>query len=326
MFDRRRVLTCLFAASLAAGAAGSAVAQVPYPNRPITLVLPYAAGGGTDAIARVFAKSLEERLGGSIIVDNRPGAGGNIATDAVAASPADGYTLIIGNQGPMVVSPHLFKSLKSDPEKTLEPIGLIADAALMIVVGPRLKVTTLTQLIAAAKTSELAYASASNASASHLAALLLQRATGFKARHVAYRGAGPALNDLVGGHVDFMITTIPSATGLILGKQLTALAVTGAARADALPDIPTAIEAGVPGFMASTWYGLLAPRGLPDAVRAKLEAGMNEALKEPVLAARLKDDGARPATLRGAAFGAFMAEERKRWGEVVRQENLSIKE
>ena len=188
-----------------------------YPSRPIALVLPYAAGGGTDAIARVFAKALEEALGGTIVVENRPGAGGNIATDAVSTARPDGYTLLIGNQGPMVVNPHLYKNMKSDPEQTLEPIMLIASAALVVVVGPSLKPTTLPELIAEAKRRPRR---------AHLR-VGLQRlgqppgdaAAGagdrHQGRHVAYRGAAPALNDVVGGHVDFMVTTIPSVTGLI---------------------------------------------------------------------------------------------------------------
>jgi tripartite-type tricarboxylate transporter receptor subunit TctC len=305
-----------------------ALAQDKYPSRPITLLLPYAAGGGTDAIARVFGRAMEEKLGGSIVIDNRPGAGGNLATDAIAKAAPDGYTLLIGNQGPMVVNPHLFANMKSDPEKTLEPIGLIAEASLVVVTGPKLKTKTLKEFldVARSRNGEITYASASNASASHLAALLMTRAGGFKARHVAYRGAGPALNDLVGGHVDFMITTVPSVTGLVLGKQLDGLAVTGNERVEVFPDIGTAKEAGLDRFYAAAWYGLLAPKGIPSDIKEKLETAMTEALKDATLIARLRDDGGKPSSLRGAAFAAYMAAERKRWGDVVREENLSLRE
>ena len=320
--DRRAFLLAACTTALATRSS----AEERYPSRPIGLVLPYAAGGGTDAIARVFAKALEEALGGTIVVENRPGAAGNIATDAVSAAKPDGYTLLIGNQGPMVVNPHLYKNMKSDPEQTLEPIILIASAALVIVVGPSLKLTTLPELIAEAKRRPdgLTYASASNASASHLATLLLERATGIKARHVAYRGAAPALNDVVGGHVDFMVTTIPSVTGLIAGGRVTALAVTGPARAAALPDVPTTAEAGVPGYTASAWYGLLAPKGLPADIRARLESAARTALQRPDLLARVKDDGAVASGLGGPEFAAFMAAERKRWGEVIRDADLKL--
>jgi tripartite-type tricarboxylate transporter receptor subunit TctC len=316
------------AAALALLCAHAAQAQDPYPTRPITLVLPYAAGGGTDAIARVFAKALEEKLGGVIVVENRPGAGGNIATDAVANAAPDGYTLLIGNQGPMVVNPHLYTTMKSDPEQTLEPIALIANAALVIVVGPASKMQTLSELVAEAKNRPegLTYASASHASASHLATLLLERAAKIKARHVAYRGASLALSDVVGGHIDFMITTIPSATGLINGGKLKALAVTGEARAGALPEVPTAAEAGLPAYTASAWYGLLAPKGVPVDVRARLEKAAGEAHRSDMLLARIKDDGAQASDLRAEAFRTFMAAERKRWGEVIKDANITLKE
>ncbi len=314
--------------ALVVALAPPSLAQERYPSRAITLILPYAAGGGTDAIARVFAKALEERLGGTIVVENRPGAGGNLATDAVANAMPDGYTLLIGNQGPMAVNPHLFTTMRSDPERTLEPIALIANASLVVVVGPSLKAATLADLVAEARRrpGALTYASASHASASHLATLLLERAAGIKARHVAYRGASPALSDVVGGHVDFMITTIPSATGLIAGGKVKALAVTGAERAAVLPGVPTAAEAGVPGYTAFAWYGLLAPKGLPAAIRAKLEAAAAGALQGPQLVARIKSDGALPSELRGEAFRTFIAAERKRWGEVIREANITLKE
>jgi tripartite-type tricarboxylate transporter receptor subunit TctC len=326
--DRRAFLRGLSAAAGASASIGPACSQDRYPSRAITLVLPYAAGGGTDAIARVFAKALEETLGGAIVVENRPGAAGNLATDAVARAQPDGYTLLIGNQGPMVVNPHLYKTMKSDPALTLEPITLIANAALVVVVGPSLKVQSLADLVAEAKRrpTELTYASASNLSASHLATLLLERAAGIKARHVAYRGAAPALNDVVGGHVDFMVTTIPSATGLILGGTVTALAVTGATRVAAIPDVPTAAEAGLPGYAASAWYGLLAPSGLPVDIRARLEAAAREALQRGDVLDRIKDDGATASGMRAEAFAAFMATERQRWGEVIRDANITLKE
>lgn len=329
MHDRRHALWLGLAAALSILAQALPLsAQERYPTRPIALVLPYAAGGGTDAIARVFAKALEEKLGGVIVVENRPGAGGNIATDTVSNAQPDGYTLLIGNQGPMVVNPHLYKNMKSDPERTLEPIALIADAALVIVVGPASKVGTLTELVAEARNRPdgLTYGSASHASASHLATLLLERAAGIKARHVAYRGAAPALTDVVGGHLDFMITTIPSATGLISGGKLKALAVTGPARIAALPDVPTAAEAGLPGYVASAWYGLLAPKGIPPAVRTILEKAAGDALQNPELAARIRDDGAAPSDKRADAFRAFMAAERKRWGDVISAANITLKE
>jgi len=317
---RRRTILALLAI------APVARAQEKYPSRPITLIIPYTAGGGTDAVARVFAARLSQVLSGQIIVDNKPGAGGNLGTEIVARAKPDGYTLLIGNQGPMVVNPHLFPNMPADPEATLEPIALIADTTLVVVVGPRLQVKTLPELIAEAKKrpGELTYASASNASASHLAAALMCDVAGISARHVPYRGAAPALTDVVGGHVDFMITTVPSATGLIEGGKLTALAVTGAQRAGLLPTVPTAIEAGVAGYTASAWYGLLAPKGLPADVLQRLETATAEALGDAKVQERLKADGASPVAMGSAAFGAFMKRERARWGEVVRKARITV--
>ena len=329
MLDRRSLVAGLSATSSLLFRPALALAQAKYPSRPVTLMLPYAAGGGTDAVARVFASRLEQQLGGSIVVENRPGAGGNLSTDAVSNAKPDGYTLLIGNQGPMVVNIHMFKNMKSDPEKTLEPICLIADASLVVVVNPKkYKFTTLKELVdeAKARPGELTYGSASNASASHLATLMLAYVTGLKARHVPYRGAAPAINDLLGGHVDFMITTIPSVLGQIDGGNLTALAVTGEKRVAALPKVPTGLEAGVAGYTASAWYGLLAPKGLPADIRGQLEAAGLAALQGPDVIARLKDDGALPSGMKGDDFRAFMAKERARWGEVIKASGISLSE
>lgn len=322
MLTRRRALT-LAAAGALVPLAGPAAAQQRYPSKPITLIVSYAAGGGTDAVARIFAARLEKVLDGRVIVENRPGAAANLGTEAVAAAAPDGYTLLIGNQGPMAVNPHLFKRMKADPA-TLEPIALIADAGLVVVVGPRLPVTSMVELVAEGKKRQLVYGSAGNASASHLAVLLLGQVAGFEARHVPYRGAGPALNDLVGGHIDFMITTIPSAVGLVEGKKLTALAVTMEQRFSSLPDLPTAIEAGVKGYTASAWYGLLGPKGLPAAIRDRLEQATAETLRDPDVLSRLKDDGAVASQKGSRDFAAFMAQERTRWGEIVRAANISL--
>ncbi len=329
MSNRRDILKAAIAAPFMSAVPSTfwrATAQEKYPNRPVTLVLPYAAGGGTDAIARLFARALEQRLGGNIVVENRPGAGGNIATDGVATAAPDGHTLLIGNQGPMVVNPHLFRNMKNDPATKLDPIAMIADASLVLVTGPKMKVNSLKEFLEEAKsrTGGLNYGSASNASASHLAALLLSHVAGIKATHVAYQGASPALNDLVGGHFDYMITTIPSVTGLIQGGQLKAICVIGDKRVGILPDVPTAIEAGLPGYTASAWYGLMAPKGLPAATRAILEKATLDALKDEALLKRLHEDGANTSSLKGDAMAGYMTEERARWGEVIKAAGIRL--
>ena len=328
MIDRRHVILGTSAAAVAP-LCGPAAAQADYPARPITLLLPYAAGGGTDAIARAFAEALGKKLNGSIVVENRPGAGGNLATDAASAAAPDGYTLLIGNQGPMVVNIHMFKSMKSDPGKTLDPICLIADAGLVVVVNPKkYPVKTLKELVdeIQRKPGAMTYGSASNGSASHLATLLLAHVTGMNARHVAYRGAAPAINDLLGGHVDFMITTVPSVLGQVTGGLLTALAVTSEKRLGVLPAVPTAAESGVAGYLASAWYGLLAPKGLPAPIRARLEQASQQAIAEPAVTAKLIADGAAPSGMASGPFGEFMVKERTRWGEVIKAANLTLEQ
>lgn len=299
------------------------VAAQDFPSKPVTLVVSYAAGGGTDAIARVFAAQLEEALDGRVIVENRPGAAANIGTDVVANAEPDGYTLLIGNQGPMVVNPHIF-DLRNDPAEALDPIAMIADAQLVVVVGPRLTVTSMAELIEKGKSQELVYGSAGNASASHVATLLMGQEAEIDLKHVPYKGAGPAVNDLVGGHIDFMVTTIPSVIGLVQNGTLTALAVTGTERFPALPDLPTIAESALPEYSASAWYGLLGPKGLPEDVRTKLATATAEALASPDFIESLEKDGGVPSQLTGADFAAFMATERARWGEVVEAADIKV--
>ncbi|QFG35968.1 tripartite tricarboxylate transporter substrate binding protein [Paracoccus pantotrophus] len=294
-----------------------------YPSKPVTIVVSYAAGGGTDAIARIFASRLEKSLGGRVIVENRPGAAANLGTDVAAKAQPDGYTLLIGNQGPMVVNPHIFK-LRNDPVETLDPIAMIADAQLVVVAGPNLQVDTMQALLDKAKEGQLVYGSAGNASASHVATLLLGQTADVKLKHVPYKGAGPAINDLLGGHVDFMVTTVPSVIGLIQDGTLKALAVTGKERFPGLPDVPTVAEAALPTYSATAWYGLLGPKGLPQDVRDKLAAATQETLADPAFIESLKKDGGVPSHLVGQDFADFMAAERARWGEVVKAADIKV--
>lgn len=314
--------------ALAVSVATMSLAALPamaqdYPSKPVTLVVSYAAGGGTDAIARVFAARFEKALGGRVIVENRPGAAANIGTDVVAKADPDGYTLLIGNQGPMVVNPHIFK-LRNDPAETLDPIAMIADATLVVVAGPRLQVNSMQELLEQAKAGELVYGSAGNASASHIATLLMGQMADIKLKHVPYKGAGPAINDLLGGHVDFMVTTVPSVLGLIQDGTLKSLAVTGKDRFAGLPDVPTVAESGLPEYSASAWYGLLGPKGLPEDVRTKVADATAETLADPAFIESLRKDGGVPSHLVGQAFADFMVAERTRWGEVVKAADIKV--
>ena len=201
---------------------------------------------------------------------------------------------------------------------------MIADAQLVIVVGPRLPVKTLPEFLEKAKSQQLVYGSAGNASASHVATLLLGQSAGVDLKHVPYKGAGPAVNDLVGGHIDFMVTTVPSVIGLVESGTVTALAVTGAERFPGLPEVPTAIEAGLTDYTASAWYGILGPKGIPEDVRTKIADATAATLKNPDFLSKLETDGAVPSNLVGQGFADFMAAERSRWGEVVKAADIKV--
>ena len=323
--NRRRLLQAFAAAPLAA-IPFAARAEDAWPSRPIRLLVAYAPGGGTDNVARVVAARLQGVLGQAVVVENKPGAGGNLATDAVAASRPDGYTLLVGNQGPMTVNQSLFPNMRVDPLEALEPVALLADAPLVAVAGPGSKAGNLKELLEEARAAggSFGYASASNGSASHLAAALMFQMAGIKAEHLPFRGAGPALNDVVAGHIPFMITTLPSVTGLINGGMVRPLAVTGGSRIAALPEVPTIAEAALPGYRASAWYGILAPKGLPAVIRARLESAVGDSLTTPDVVKRLQEEGAEPSRMGAAPFGHFMAEERTRWAQLVRDAGISV--
>ena len=319
MLNRRSLL------ALGALAPAGAFAQADFPNHPLRLLVPYAAGGGTDAVARTFAARLGHALGQTVVVDNKPGAGGNIATEAAATARPDGYTLLVGNQGPMAANPSLFRRLPADPATALTPVGLIADAPLVVVVGPKTQAATLAALVAEAKAArgDMTYASASNGSASHLAAALLCQLGGFEATHIPFRGAAPGLTEVVAGNIAFMVTTLPSVMGLIQGGQVRALAVTGPARAAVLPDVPAVAET-LPGYRATAWYGVMVPKGVPQPILDKLWAAMRATLTSAEVGERLRGEGAEPGTMDGPAFGRFIAEERSRWAGVIRAANITL--
>jgi tripartite-type tricarboxylate transporter receptor subunit TctC len=321
--QRRTLLAAGLAASVPA-LPGSAQ-EGPFPNRPLRLILAFAPGGGTDLIARTLANAMGPELGQTIVVENRPGGGGNIATEAAAGARPDGYTMLMGNHGPMSVNVSLFRNMRVDPEQALEPIGLVADAPLIVVVGPKSRARTLRELLdeIRAANGDITYASASNGSASHLATALLLQMTGLRAEHVPFRGAGPALTDVVAGHLHFMITTLPSVVGLLQGAQLRPLAVTGDARMTLFPEIPTVAET-VPGYKATAWYGILVPRGTPEPVKARLAGAMRVALANPDVIRRLREEGAEPSTLDGPGFARLIRWERERWADVVRQARITV--
>ncbi len=321
----RRTLIGALGAAPALMALPAAAQDAAFPNRPIRILLAFAPGGGTDLIARTVASAMQGVLGQPVVVENRPGAGGNIATEAAATSRPDGYTILMGNHGPMSVNVSLFRNMRIDPEQALEPIGLVADAPLVVVVGPKSRAQNLQELLAEirAANGQSTYGSASNGSASHLAAALMLQMAGLRAEHVPFRGAAPALTDVVAGHLDFMITTLPSVVGLINGGQVRPLAVTGEARMSVLPNVPTVADT-IPGYKATAWYGLLVPKGTPAEIKARLFAAMRQALTNEEVIRRLRDEGAEPSDMDGEGFARLIRWERERWATVIRQANITV--
>jgi tripartite-type tricarboxylate transporter receptor subunit TctC len=322
MLHRR---TLLAGTGLAVLPAVAPAQEAAFPNRPMRILLAFAPGGGTDLIARTLANAMSPVLRQPVVVENRPGAGGNLATESAASARPDGYTMLMGNHGPMSVNVSLFPNMRVNPEQALEPIGLVADAPLIVVVGPKSRAQNLKELLDEIRAGggNVTYGSASNGSASHLAAALMLQMSGLQAEHVPFRGAGPALTDVVAGHLHFMITTLPSVVGLIQGGQVRPLAVTGESRMQIFPDIPTVAET-IPGYKATAWYGILVPRGTPEPVKARLFAAMREALSNPDVVRRLRDEGAEPSTLDGPGFARLIRWERERWAEVVRQARITV--
>ncbi|KFC65228.1 putative exported protein [Bosea sp. LC85] len=307
------------------GMAGVATAQ-DWPSRPITMVVPYAAGGGTDVIARAVAEKLQARLGVGVVVENRAGAGGNLGTTAAAQAPADGYTVLISNIGPMAVNPSLFKNLKYDPAEVLEPVTLIAKAPLLLLVHPSVKANSVAELIALSKAQPegLTYGTAGHGSANHIATALFELMAQTNLKHAAYRGAGPALNDLIGGHIPMMFATLPSAIGHVHGGTLRALAVTTSERAPALPAVPTLAEAGVPGYEASGWYGVFVRKGTPQPIIDKLRSEVATIINLPEVRRSLELEGAQPIGNTPQEFAAFVKAEREKWAKVVAQANIKV--
>jgi tripartite-type tricarboxylate transporter receptor subunit TctC len=315
----------LLAALLATAVPAAAQAQ-SYPARPVKLIVPYAAGGGTDAIARIVAQAMGDKLGQTVVVENVATGGGNVASTQAAAAAPDGYTVLMANQGPMTVNPHMMKNFKLDTLKAFSPVTLVASAPLVVVVPESSKIRTFADLIKAARDNpgKLTYGSAGNGSASHVATLLLNHVAKIETLHVPYRGAGPAISDLLGGQTQFMVTTIPSVAGLIETGKMRAIAVTSEKRTPLLKDVPSVAESGFPDYRASAWYGFVVPANTPAPIIEKLRTAAVGALESELVRSRLASDGALPIGNSPDEFRAFMSEEYNRWKEVIGGSNLQL--
>jgi tripartite-type tricarboxylate transporter receptor subunit TctC len=308
---------CLIA-SLALAAVPPPAAAQDYPGRPVTLVVPFPPGGSTSVVARIVAERMNGTLG-PIVVENRGGAGGTIGTRSVARSLPDGYTILLGYTGTLAIGPSLYPNAGFDPRKDFAPIGRIAVAAAVLVVHPSVPVHSVAELIAYAKDrpGELNYGSAGIGTVGHLAGERLASAAGLKLTHVPYRGTGPAMTDLLGGHVQMSFTPIPTAYGHIAAGSLRALAVTSAARSSLLPDLPTIAEAGLPGYEAALRYGLVAPAGTPRPIIARLNRELSAALASPDVLRQLANDGAEALPSTPEEYAADIDREAAAWSKIV---------
>jgi tripartite-type tricarboxylate transporter receptor subunit TctC len=314
-FLHRSTIICISFLGLTAG-----VAAQTYPERVVHIVNPYPPGGSVDVMARILAQKLSDDLGQQFIVENRSGGGGNTGSEAVAKADPDGYTLLFTAPGPLTVNQTLYSKLAFDPERDFAPIALFAVAPIVLMVHPAVPATNVAELIALAgkNPGKINFASAGNGTTNHLSAELFKSMAKIDIVHVPYRGAGPAMNDLIGGHVEMFFDLLPSSLPQIKAGKVRALANAGARRPAALADLATIAEQGLPGFDASSWLGLVAPAPTPAPVLAKLTEAVAKATRSPDIVARIHELGSEPGTVFGRDFGVFMAQETRKWAGVIR--------
>jgi tripartite-type tricarboxylate transporter receptor subunit TctC len=320
-----RILRRAALGALALLLAGGAWAQ-PYPTKSIRLVVPFPAVGTTDILAREVAQRLSVSFGQSVVVDNRPGAAGNIGSDMVAKSAPDGYTLLMGTVGTHAINPSLYAKMPYNHVKDFVPIVLVAGVPNVLEVTPSLPVNSVADLIKLAKEKpgQLNFASSGSGTSIHLSGELFKTMTGVDMMHVPYKGSAPALTDLMGGQVQLMFDNLPSSLAQIKAGKLRAIAVTSAQRSPALPNIPTIAESGLPGFEASSWFGLLAPAGTPPAIVARVNADVNEWLQTAEAKEKLLAQGAIPAGGTPEQFAAHIRVETEKWAKVVKVSGAKV--
>jgi tripartite-type tricarboxylate transporter receptor subunit TctC len=316
------------AASLAAFAASvaAAAALAQYPAKPIRLIVPFAAGGGNDNVARLVGKRLSDSLGQQLVIDNRPGAGGVLGAELAAKAAPDGYTLFLGGVASHAINPNLNDSLPYDPIRDFAPVALLASAPLVLVVHPSVPADSFKAFVALARArpGQLNYASNGNGSSSHLAAVMFDSMAGVDMVHVPYKGLLPALTDLLSGRVQLMFSSVVAILPHIKAERLRGLAVTGARRLPSMPNLPTIAESGLPGYEASSWYGVLAPAGTPREIVARLNAELVKALEQSEVRNSLLAEGAEPIGGTPEQFAAHISSEKERLGKLIREAKIRL--
>jgi tripartite-type tricarboxylate transporter receptor subunit TctC len=294
-----------------------------YPDKPIRIVAPFPPGGLVDVLARALGEELSKSLGQPVVIDNKPGAGGNIGADLVAKAAPDGYTLLMTSPGIQSINQFLYESMPFDPEKAFVPISNVADMTMLVAVHPKTGIKTLKELLeyARANPDKLNFGSAGIGTTGHLGQELLVHVGKIKVKHIPYKGAAPAVNDLIGGQIDGVVDNPPTVIAHIKAGTITALAVAGKQRIGVLPDVPTTAEAGLPGWEASSWFGLMAPAGTPPAIVQKLQAEVVKAVKSPLMQ-KLCERSMRMIGDSSEEFDQFIVAERKKWGEIIKSAGI----
>ncbi|MCX7933260.1 MAG: tripartite tricarboxylate transporter substrate binding protein [Rhodovarius sp.] len=302
----------------------TAQAQPSWPERPPTLVVPFPGGNASDILARIVAERLGERLGQRFVIDNRPGAGGNIGTRHAAQQPRDGYTFLFGASGPLAINRSLFDNLGYDPVRDLEPIGMVAMTTNVLAVGRHFAARSVSDYIALARRDpgRLTYGSVGNGSSQHLAGVLFGELAGVELTHVPYRAAAQLVPDLVTGRLDSSFQLIPNMRAQLRSGDVRALAVMAEQRLALLPEVPTMAEAGVAGALSAGWFALMAPRGIPASIGERMREELRIAMAEPELRRRLTEAGGEPAYLDAEATALFIEQEAERWGAVIRRRGI----
>ncbi|WP_455555346.1 Bug family tripartite tricarboxylate transporter substrate binding protein [Comamonas sp.] len=324
-FTRRIGLKTLAAAVLATGM-GTALAQDDYPSKPITMIVPFSAGGTTDILARIVGQALTVEMGQSVIIENKPGAGGNIGAQQAARAKADGYTVFMGTVGTHAINQSLYKKLPYDPIKDFAPLSRVATVPNLLVAHPSRPYKTVQEMIAYAKAhpGDVTYGSPGSGASPHVSGALFQSMTGAELTHIPYKGSAPAVSDLLGNQIAVMFDNMPSAIQHVRSGKLRPIAVTTAKRSPELPDVPTIAEAGVPGYEATSWFGLWAPANTPAPVLDKLYASLAKVLKDPAVVKKIADQGGDVVIDTPAEFEAFIKAEAAKWGKVVKESGAEV--
>lgn len=317
-------------AAMIAGVAASAHAQTEnaasYPARRVTVVVPFPPGGGSDVGARLIAQKLSLKWGQPVVVENKGGAAGILGAEVVAKSKPDGYTLLVGNVGTQSINPTLYKKMPYDPNTAFAPVGMIAELPLVLLVNPELPFRSVSDLVAKAKAEpgKISYASSGSGGAPHLAAEIFRQFSGTQLLHIPYKGGGPAVSDLIAGHVNMLFTTVLESIGHIKSGKLRGLAVSSATRSPALPELPTVAESGFPGFDTGSWIGILAPADTPAAIVDKISVDLREILTQPDTRQTLISQGATPLGMTPEAFKVRIESDRQRYSRIIQDNGIRV--